>query len=201
MLISRYQLGTLFLRLCNLAKARGPMVKGAMPGGQLRHFCDPLYAMSTPQSSMNTGTPDKLVTQSSSSNAPYFRQRSPTPSIGWQEPVEVSACTRARTVGRCCFNPASSSSRENTVPHGLVIRRTSAPYRDAISQRRKPKYPLQPINMTSPGSMMLATLASIAALPVPDTGRVKGLDVCHAYLNISFTSSIICKKKGSKCPT
>ena len=37
-LTSRYQLGTLPVRALSLASARGPMVKGPRPGGQLRPF-------------------------------------------------------------------------------------------------------------------------------------------------------------------
>src|SRR4051812_30030445 len=97
--MSRYQLCTLLLRALIASSARALNDAGASPGGQLRHFCVPLYAASTPHSSNFTGTPANDVTQSINSIAALSCTISPSSSIGCHAPVEVSACTIPTTLG------------------------------------------------------------------------------------------------------
>ncbi len=53
----------------------------------------------------------------------------------------------------------------------------------------------------SPGSTMLQTDASIAALPVPETGNVTSFRVRNRSRSIRWQSSITARKSGSRCPT
>ena len=55
-----------------------------------------------------------------------------------------------------------------------------------MSTSRFPKYPLIPINIVSPGSIMLHTHASMAADPVPLTGMVKSLVVWKVYRSYTY---------------
>ena len=63
---------------------------------------------------------------------------------------------------------------------------------------RSPKYPLHPTSTESSASTMLATAASMAALPVPDTGIVTGFSVCQTYFSSDCTSFISSMNVGSR---
>src|SRR5688572_16990062 len=136
---------------------------GDNPGGQLKHFCVPLYAASTPHSSNFTGTPPSDVTQSISSIAPLSCAIFPSSSIGCQAPVEVSACTIPTTFGRNFFTALATSSEEKTCPHALSIFSTLAPALCATSTILCPNTPFTHTSIPSPGSMRLSTHASIPA--------------------------------------
>ncbi len=114
--MSRYQLGTAVLRLSSLSMAAWEKLMGDTPGGQLSAFCVPAYTASMPHLSTYRGTPEIDVTVSAMRITPCFRQSSPTPSKGWQAPVDVSACTRAITRGWCFSTAALISSYVKTCP-------------------------------------------------------------------------------------
>ena len=62
--------------------ARGLKVTCASPGGDPMHFCEQLYAASTPHSSILTSTPPNEVTVSRRSMTPCDLARRTTSSIG-----------------------------------------------------------------------------------------------------------------------
>ena len=61
--------------------------------------------------------------------------------------------------------------------------------------------PFRQTIMVSPGSRTLAQAASIAPVPVADSGTVRKLLVRKTWRSMAPTSSIICKKTGSRWPT
>mmetsp|Transcript_4579 Transcript_4579/g.8473 ORF Transcript_4579/g.8473 Transcript_4579/m.8473 type:complete len:331 (-) Transcript_4579:185-1177(-) len=199
--MSRYQFLTLLLRASSFASARGPRLSGATPGGHPMHFWVPAYAASTPQASKCTGRPQMEVTVSSSRRQSCLWQSSPMPFIGCRVPVLVSAWHSHITCGLCCCKACSMSSFVNTSPYGFVTSQMLSVYRPCRSSARSPKYPLLQIRCLSPGSVRLATAASHAADPVPDTGTVKLFSVCQTYRSRALTSSIVFRKSGSMWPT
>ena len=66
---------------------------------------------------------------------------------------------------------------------------------------RPPNTPFTQMTALSPGSMMLQTDASIAALPVPDTGKVTWFSVLNKSRSIDWQSSMTERKSGSRWPT
>ena len=107
--------------------ARSPKVRGAMPGGQDRAFWPPAYAASTPHSSNRTGRPPILVTVSAAKRQSWLRAISPSWSMGWQAPVDVSAWATQIMSGLCSWHAASTSSGVNTSPQGFSNLIISAP--------------------------------------------------------------------------
>src|SRR5687768_2171036 len=96
---SRYQLTHLILRRLIASIARGENVTGARPGGPPRHFWVPEYAASMPQPSISSGMPPREVTQSRTVSAPAFLATAARSGTSCRNPVEVSAWTKATTLG------------------------------------------------------------------------------------------------------
>ena len=65
---------------------------------------------------------------------------------------------------------------------------------------RSPKKPLMQTTARSPGSMRLATQASMPAEPVPDTAMVCSFWVRKTARRRSLVSSMIFRKSGSRWP-
>ncbi len=184
-------------RSTNRSRARSDIVSGARPGGTPRHFWVPLYAMSTPQSSIATGMPPSDVTQSTSSSASPLRSRNGAMSL--RTPVDVSACTTAITFGFGCA--AASASGSIGRPHSASTRTTSAPQRAATSVIRWPKTPFTPTTTTSPGFTTLTNDASMPADPVPLIGSVNALAVRNTVRSRSHVSSSTVRNSGSRWPS
>src|SRR5690606_25764413 len=95
---SMNQLWTLVLRALTASRARSLKVTGDRPGTQDRHFWVPEYTASSPQSSTSNGVPPSEVTASTMVRQPC---RCASAAKVWASdcaPVEVSACTNARTL-------------------------------------------------------------------------------------------------------
>ncbi len=114
-------------------------------------------------------------------------------------PVEVSAWTAAMICG--CGWAASTRSTSTGVPHSCSTGTTSAPQRAATSHIRCPKRPLTATTTTSPGWTVLTNAASIPALPVALSGRVRAFDVPQTVRSISQVSSMRSRKAGSRWPS
>jgi hypothetical protein len=180
--------------------ARSPAVNGASPGGQFRHFWVPANAASTPASSMRSSRPASDVTQSISSSASCARHASARPSSDWPTPVDVSLWT-TNIASKGSLAAAISCSGSIARPQSASTRTTSAPARRRASDIRSPNSPFTPTTTRSPARTKLHTIASIPALPVPDTGRVARLAVTNVSRSIWAVSFMSATKLGSRWPT
>ena len=192
---SRYQL---WLRSTKRSRARALTVSGASPGGTPRHFCVPLYAMSTPQPSISTGIPPSDVTQSTSSSAsplPRAERLDVVAHAGRGLGVHDGDDLRRRVRVR---RAAAGRSAGPTRPRRARPRHRSA---TATSHMRSPNTPLTPTTTTSPGSTKFTNAASIPAEPVPLIGSVSSLSVRNTARRRSHVSSSSARKSGSRCPS
>ncbi len=122
-------------------------------------------------------------------------------STGCSTPVEVSACTKATTLGRTWSIAAAIALGASAAPHSLSTRVTRAPARAATSHMRSPNTPATPTTTPSPGSRRFTRHASMPAEPVALSGRVSGLSVPKSRRSRSCTSSINARNCGSRWPT
>ncbi len=75
---SKYQLCTFVLRFFNASTARGLKLTGAIPGGQLKPFCEQLNVASISHSSTLSGLQPSEVTQSATSSVSNSWQSLPS---------------------------------------------------------------------------------------------------------------------------
>src|SRR5579863_6633466 len=134
---SKYQLCTGFLRARITSSTREFTVMGAIPGGALKAFCEPLKQMSTRSRSTFRGMPASVATVSATSSAPsssatfrYGPRCSTTP-------VDVPALARASHVFRV-HRPAKRRRHADHLrrsalrDHGHPLRKHSVRADDAL---------------------------------------------------------------------
>src|SRR5690606_24870479 len=128
-------------------------VTGDRPGTQDRHFWVPEYTASSPQSSTSNGVPPSEVTASTMVRQPC---RCASAAKVWASdcaPVEVSACTNARTLASGLALSTDSTLLASTAAPQLSSTITAMPpQRSTFSFMRPPKTPFWQTTTLSPGS-------------------------------------------------
>ena len=157
--------------------------------------------MSIPVLSALIGIEPSDVTQSAITSAPTSCAAAQIASPACSAPVDVSAFTKATTLGSSRRMKSRASSSLKVSPQGFSKRTSCAPWRLPISLMRSQKYPLANTANFFPGSTKFATEASIPALPVPEITIVTPSVVPYGIFSSCSISPIIWKKYGSRWPT
>ena len=167
---SKYQVPTGVLRARIKSSTRVLMVIGAMPGGALIAFCEPLKQMSMRSRSTSSGIPASDATVSTIKSAPNSSATLRKCSIFCTTPVDVSPC--ASPINLIFFPlPARRTSSASTVlPTGASTRITLAGLRSAMTAMRSENIPFTQTMHSSPCSSGLSTAASMPPEPDAEIG-------------------------------
>src|SRR5579864_2870403 len=112
-------MGQAVLRARSFSTAAGDAVMGARLGGQLSPFWEQLKATSTPVASRSMGIAPNEVTQSIMVRAPQSRAAAVIAVGSCNAPVEVSAWTKATTLGISRSRTSLACASVNVSPQGL----------------------------------------------------------------------------------
>ena len=161
-----------------MASALGLAHKMPSPAGNMKPFCEPETAMSTPQSSKRKSIQPKEDTQSTNNRAGCLASSSAsrTPAMSETTPVAVSFWQARTALIRCCvsaFKMSAYCCSGTPVPHSQSTICTSRPRRSHMSIHRWLNCPKREARTVSPGDRVLVNAAS--QQPVPEEGNTKGV--------------------------